>query len=195
MRRNRRVALPGELKLKTKVLNETQIRRMLRRMAGQIVERNGGVEDVMLVGIRTRGVPMAERLAAEIEALEDRQVPIGVLDITLYRDDLSTIAPQPVVKETRLPGPIDDLTVVLCDDVLFTGRTIRSALDALIDFGRPQSVQLAVLIDRGGRELPIQADFVGRQVQAGDHDTIEVRFHDIDDEDAVRLMEVVDHDG
>lgn len=190
MRRNRGVALPGGLKLKKTILGETQMRRMIRRIAGQIVERNGGVEGLMLIGIRTRGVPLAERLAAEIETLEGSQVPIGTLDITLYRDDFSSIGPQPLVKETRLPGPIEDQTLVLCDDVVYTGRTIRAALDALIDYGRPLAVQLAVLVDRGGRELPIQADYVGKQVAAGNDESVEVRFAGIDEEDTVMLMEI-----
>jgi pyrimidine operon attenuation protein/uracil phosphoribosyltransferase len=195
MRPNRRVALPGELKLKKTILGEQQMRRMIRRIAGQIVERNGGVADLMLVGIRTRGVPLAERIAAEVEIVEGSQVPIGILDITLYRDDLSTIGPQPLVKETHLPGPIDNQILVLCDDVLYTGRTIRSALDALIDYGRPLAVQLAVLIDRGGRELPIQADYVGKQVAAESEESVEVRFIGTDDEDKVMLMELEDNDG
>lgn len=187
--------MPGGLKLKKSILDDQQMRRMIRRIAGQIVERNGGVGDLMLVGIRTRGVPLAERIAAEIETLEGSQVPIGILDITLYRDDFSTIGPQPLVKETRLPGPIDDQTLVLCDDVLYTGRTIRAALDALIDYGRPLAVQLAVLVDRGGRELPIQADYVGRQVAAASDQSVEVRFAGIDDEDKVMLMELDKTDG
>jgi pyrimidine operon attenuation protein/uracil phosphoribosyltransferase len=195
MRPDRRVALPGGLKLKKSILGEQQMRRMIRRIAGQIVERNGGVSDLMLVGIRTRGVPLAERIAAEIEALEGSKVPIGILDITLYRDDFSTIGPQPLVKETRLPGPIDDQTLVLCDDVLYTGRTIRSALDALIDYGRPLAVQLAVLVDRGGRELPIQADYVGKQVAAAADESVEVRFAGTDEEDMVMLMGIEKSDG
>jgi len=187
--------LPGGLKLKKTILDEQQMRRMIRRIAGQIVERNGGVADLMLVGIRTRGVPLAERIAAEIEILEGSQVPIGILDITLYRDDLSTIGPQPLVKETRLPDPIDDQTLVLCDDVLYTGRTIRSAMDALVDYGRPLSVQLAVLVDRGGRELPIQADYVGRQVEAASDESVEVRFAGTDTENKVMLMRFDDSDG
>ena len=142
----------------------------------------------MLVGIRTRGVPLAERLAAEIEATEGAKVPIGILDITLYRDDLSTIAPQPVVKETRLPGTIDGQTVVLCDDVLFTGRTIRAALDALVDYGRPRAVRLAVLVDRGGRELPVQADVVGTEIRVAADELVEVRFQDTDDAEEVLIM-------
>jgi len=181
--------LSGGLKLKKNVLSAQQMARILRRMAGEILERNGGVEGLVLIGIRTRGVPMAEGLAAEIERSEGQKVPIGVLDITLYRDDLSVIAPQPVVKETRLPGPVDDQTLVLCDDVLYTGRTIRAALDALTDYGRPKAVQLAVLVDRGHRELPIQADFVGRKIASAADELIEVRFVATDGEDKVMIME------
>lgn len=174
------------------VLDSRQIARVLRRMAGEIVEKNETIEDLILVGIRTRGVPMAEALAAEIGRMENVEVPIGVLDITLYRDDLSTIAPQPVVRETHLPLPVEDRILVLCDDVLFSGRTIRAALDALIDFGRPKAVQLAVLIDRvGQRELPIQADVVGREVSTTLDQEVRVRFESIDGVDEV---EVVDRD-
>ncbi len=165
---------------------------MVRRMANQLVELDRGTDELMLIGIRTRGVPLAEALAAEIERLEGHRVPIGTLDITLYRDDLSTIAPQPVVRETSFPGPIDGRVLVLCDDVLFTGRTIRAALDALIDYGRPRAVQLAVLIDRGHRELPIQADVVGRRLATARDEVIEVRFAATDGEDGVLLMERVE---
>lgn len=187
--------MPGGQRLEKTLLGEAQMRRMIRRMAGEIVERNVGAVQLMLVGIRTRGVPLAERIAAEIEKLEGSTVPIGVLDITLYRDDFSTIGPQPLVKETRLPGPIEDQTLVLCDDVLFTGRTIRAALDALIDYGRPLAVQLAVLVDRGGRELPIQADFVGRQVAVEAGKSVEVRFTPADERDTVMLTVIESHDG
>ena len=187
--------MPGGQKLEKTLLGEAQMRRAIRRMAGEIVERNGGAGHLMLVGIRTRGVPLAERIAAEIETLEGSTVPIGVLDITLYRDDFSTIGPQPLVKETRLPGPIDDETLVLCDDVLFTGRTIRAALDALIDYGRPLAVQLAVLVDRGGRELPIQADYVGREVTVEEGRSVEVRFTPADDQDTVMLAVIESENG
>ncbi len=174
------------------VLDSRQIARVLRRMAGEIVEKNETIEDLILVGIRTRGVPMAEALAAEIGRMENVEVPIGVLDITLYRDDLSTIAPQPVVRETHLPLPVEDRILVLCDDVLFSGRTIRAALDALIDFGRPKAVQLAVLIDRvGQRELPIQADVVGREVSTTLDQEVRVRFESIDGVDEVEVVDRV----
>lgn len=187
--------MPGELKPRKTVLSRQQMRRIVRRMAVEILERNGGCEGLLLVGIRTRGVPLAGRIAAELEGLEGTDVPIGTLDITLYRDDLSTIASQPVLRETSLPGSIDGRLVVLCDDVLFTGRTVRAALDELKDYGRPRGVQLAVLIDRGGRELPIQADFVGRSVNADTDETVEVRFEETDEEDRVLLMEVTGSDG
>ena len=177
------------LKPKKSLLDGKQMGRVIRRMANQLVELNRGSEELVLVGIRTRGVPLAEALAAELEQLEGHAVPIGTLDITLYRDDLSTIAPQPVVRETSFPGPIDGRVLVLCDDVLYTGRTIRAALDALIDFGRPRVVQLAVLIDRGHRELPIQADVVGRTVATARNEVVEVRFAAVDGDDGVELVE------
>lgn len=163
--------------------------RAIRRMAIEIVEKNRGIDDLMVVGIRSRGVPIAERIAREIELMEGPGVPFGILDITLYRDDLTTIAPQPVVKPTKLPEPIDDKIIVLVDDVLYTGRTIRAALDALIDFGRPKQVMLAVLIDRGHRELPIHADVVGKMVPTDAEEVIKVKLTETDDEDEVLLME------
>jgi len=165
------------------------MRRAIRRMAIEVVERNRGTDDLMIVGIRTRGVPIAERLAQQIGELEETEVSTGVLDITLYRDDLTTIAPQPVVKPTKFPEPIDDKIVVLVDDVLYTGRTIRAALDALIDFGRPKAVQLAVLIDRGHREFPIHADVIGKTVPTDRSEVIKVKLVETDDEDEVLLME------
>ena len=170
------------------VLDRQQMRRVIRRMAGEILERNGGASGLLLVGIRTRGVPLSERLAEAIAKAEGSEVPRGVLDITLYRDDLSTIAPQPVVKESHLPE-IAGKTVVLCDDVLYTGRTVRAALDALLDYGRPRSVRLAVLVDRGHRELPIQADFVGRMLQTDAREQVEVAFPETDDgREEVRIL-------
>lgn len=180
--------MPSSLRPKQTILDKKQLRRVIRRIAGEIVEHAGGTSGLMLVGIRTRGVPFAERLAREIEAMEGSKVPVGVLDITLYRDDLSTIAPQPVVKESRFPAPIDDRVLVLCDDVLYTGRTIRAALDALIDYGRPRAVRLAVVVDRGHRELPIQADYPGKEVQTGEDEHVEVRFDEVDGADDVRIL-------
>jgi len=167
------------------------MKRVVRRMAGELIERNGGTEDLLLVGIRTRGVPLAERLVAEIKSVEGVEIPLGILDITLYRDDLSTIGAQPIVRESRLPGEIESRRVVLCDDVLYTGRTVRAALDALLDYGRPKGVQLAVLIDRGHRELPIQADIVGRVVPTTAREVVEVQFRETDDAERVRMMERV----
>ncbi len=175
---------------KNTILDAKQMARIIRRMAGEIVETHKDISDLLLVGIRTRGVPLAEKLAAEIERMEGHQVPVGVLDITLYRDDLSTIAAQPQVKGTHLPRPIDDrVVVILCDDVLYTGRTVRAALDELIDFGRPRAVRLAVLVDRGHRELPIQADVVGKKVPTSKDEVIEVSFQATDGVEQVRILE------
>jgi len=174
---------------KNTILDAKQMARIIRRMAGEIVERNKASDELLLVGIRTRGVPLAEKLAAEIERMEGHQIPVGVLDITLYRDDLSTIAAQPLVKATHLPRSIDGCVVVLCDDVLYTGRTVRAALDELVDFGRPRAVRLAVLVDRGHRELPIQADFVGKTVPTSQDEVIEVTFEATDSTEHVRILE------
>lgn len=174
---------------KNTILDAKQMARIIRRMAGEIVETHKDLSALLLVGIRTRGVPLAEKLAAEIERMEGHEIPVGVLDITLYRDDLSTIAAQPQVKGTHLPGQIEDRIVVLCDDVLYTGRTVRAALDELIDFGRPRAVRLAVLIDRGHRELPIQADVVGKKVPTSSEEVIEVTFLSTDPTEQVRILE------
>jgi pyrimidine operon attenuation protein / uracil phosphoribosyltransferase len=174
---------------KTTILDAKQMARIIRRMAGEIVERDRDFPAMLLVGIRTRGVPLAEALAAEIERMEGHKVPLGILDITLYRDDLTTIAANPVVKPTKLPEPIDDKVVVLVDDVLYTGRTVRAALDALIDFGRPKKVMLAVLVDRGHRELPIHADVIGKTVPTDANEVVKVKLVETDDEDEVLIME------
>jgi pyrimidine operon attenuation protein/uracil phosphoribosyltransferase len=177
------------MNVKKRLLDAARMQRAIRRMAIEIVERNRGIDDLLIVGIRSRGVPIGERLAREITEMERQQVPFGILDITLYRDDLTTIAPQPVVKPTKLPEPIDDKIVVLVDDVLYTGRTIRAALDALIDFGRPKAVMLAVLIDRGHRELPIHADVIGKTVPTDANEVIKVKMEETDGEDEVLIME------
>jgi pyrimidine operon attenuation protein/uracil phosphoribosyltransferase len=178
---------------KNTILDAKQMARIIRRMAGEIVEtsigRKGEAAELLLVGIRTRGVPLAEKLAAEIERMEGHKVPVGVLDITLYRDDLSTIAAQPQVKGTHLPRSLEGCVVVLCDDVLYTGRTVRAALDELVDFGRPRAVRLAVLVDRGHRELPIQADFIGKTVPTSQNEVIEVNFEATDGTEQVRILE------
>jgi pyrimidine operon attenuation protein/uracil phosphoribosyltransferase len=177
------------MNVKKRLLDSARMTRAIRRMAIEVVEKNRGLENLMIVGIRSRGVPIGERMTREIEQMEGQPVPFGILDITLYRDDLTTIAPQPVVKPTKLPEPIDGKTIVLVDDVLYTGRTVRAALDALIDFGRPQRVMLAVLIDRGHRELPIHADVIGKTVPTDAEEVIKVKLAETDDEDEVLLME------
>lgn len=165
--------------------------RAIRRMAIETVEKNRGLENLMIVGIRSRGVPIGERMAKEIEAMEGQAVPFGILDITLYRDDLTTIAPQPVVKPTKLPEPIDNKNIVLVDDVLYTGRTVRAALDAIIDYGRPKQVMLAVLIDRGHRELPIRPDHVGKNLPTASEEIVHVRLAETDTETGTGDDEVV----
>ena len=178
---------------KATVMDARQIDRALSRIAHEIVERNQGTDQLVLVGIRSRGVPLAETLTDKIEAFEGVRVPTGSVDITLYRDDLSQIAPNPIVQATELPFELENNVVVLVDDVLFTGRTIRSALNALIDYGRPRAIQLAVLIDRGHREFPIRADFVGKNVPTSLCEVIKVRCRDIDGDDSVIMFEVDDH--
>ncbi len=170
------------------ILDREAMRAAIRRMAAEIVAGNAGVDDLFLVGIRTRGVSLAEALADEIERTEGKRPTMGVLDITLYRDDLSTIGPQPVLRETRLDDPVDDRVLVLCDDVLFSGRTVRAALGALIDYGRPRRVELAVLVDRGLRELPIQADFVGERIETTPDEQVEVHFPSVDGDEKVEIL-------
>lgn len=165
---------------KAQIMDEAGIGRVLTRIAHEILERNKGVSGVMLVGIRTRGVPLSQRLAERIAEIEGVKVPVGILDITLYRDDLSTIAEHPIVHETKLPGNINGKIVILVDDVLFTGRTTRAAMDALVDYGRPRQIQLAVLIDRGHRELPIRADYVGKNVPTARREIVSVRLRETD---------------
>jgi pyrimidine operon attenuation protein/uracil phosphoribosyltransferase len=170
-----------------KVLDAEAIRRALTRIAHEIVERNKGVSSLALIGIRTRGAILAQRLAKEIEAIDGHAVPVGLLDITLYRDDLSRIAPNPVVHATDITFDITDLRLVLVDDVLFTGRTIRAALNALHDLGRPTAIQLAVLIDRGHRELPIRADYVGKNIPTQHREHVNVRLNELDEAEDVVL--------
>ncbi|MBE6097333.1 bifunctional pyr operon transcriptional regulator/uracil phosphoribosyltransferase PyrR [Schwartzia succinivorans] len=179
-----------ELIDKTVLMDGDAIRRALTRISHEIVEKNKGIDELMLVGIRTRGVPIAERVADEIEKIEGKRPQVGVLDITLYRDDLSSMAYQPLVRPTQMPTDISGKTIVLTDDVLYTGRTIRAALDALIDMGRPHIIQLAVLIDRGHRELPIRADYVGKNVPTSAHETVSVALQELDGEDKVMLKEI-----
>ena len=175
---------------KATIMDARQIDRALSRIAHEIVERNHGTDNLALVGIRSRGVPLAEALHGKIKEFEGVEIAIGSVDITLYRDDLSQIAPNPVVQATELDFEIESKVVVLVDDVLFTGRTIRAALDALIDYGRPRAIELAVLIDRGHREFPIRADFVGMNVPTSLLEVIKVQCLDIDGEDSVLMMEL-----
>ena len=169
----------------TIVFDARAMDRTLRRMADEIVELNEGTDDLIIVGIQRRGVQLAARIVASIRDREGADVPNGALDITLYRDDLQTVGPRPVVGPTNLPWAIDDKHVVIVDDVLYTGRTIRAAPDELADFGRPRRIGLAVLIDRGGRELPIQPDVVGKTVEVGEGQRVDVMVTEIDDRDAV----------
>jgi pyrimidine operon attenuation protein/uracil phosphoribosyltransferase len=181
-----------ELREKHVLMDEMDIKRALTRITHEIIEKNKGVENVAVIGIRRRGGPLADRLAENIEAIEGFKVPVGILDITLYRDDLTTMASQPLVRRTEVNFDINDKVIVLVDDVLYTGRTIRAALDALIDLGRPQSIQLAVLIDRGHRELPIKADFVGKNVPTSRLESVAVLVKEFDDRDAVIIQEIIE---
>ncbi len=177
---------------KAVVMDTSQLRRTIMRIAHEIVERNGGTEDIILVGIRNRGVPLADRIAKAIESFEGKSVPVGALDITLYRDDIQMISPNPLVGKTEINDDISERVVVLVDDVLFTGRTVRAALDELTDFGRPNSIQLAVLVDRGHREYPIRADFVGKNVPTSSTETVVVLLNETDGEEQVVLCDVVE---
>jgi pyrimidine operon attenuation protein/uracil phosphoribosyltransferase len=185
--------MADEFKLveKSRIMDATRMKRALSRLASEIVEENQGAEDLYLVGIRRRGVPLAERIADKIEGIEGKRPLYGILDITLYRDDLSTVGASPIVNRTELEEDIGNKIVVLVDDVLYTGRTIRAALDQLMDFGRPRKVQLAVLVDRGRehRELPIQADFVGKTVPTKSSEIIKVMLKEYDDIEAVGIFE------
>lgn len=174
---------------KAVVMTAADMNRVLARMASQVVENNPDLGNVLLVGIRRRGVPLAERIANKISEMDSITVATGALDITLYRDDLSTVGERPVVNKTELPADITGKTIILVDDVLYTGRTIRAALDELIDFGRPRRVQLAVLIDRGWRELPIQADYVGKTVTTTETEIIKVMLPEFDEVEKVIVVE------
>ncbi|MGE5308328.1 MAG: bifunctional pyr operon transcriptional regulator/uracil phosphoribosyltransferase PyrR [Deltaproteobacteria bacterium] len=177
------------MKEKAKIIDGPTMARSLTRIAHEIVEKNKGIQDLCLIGIRTRGVHLAARLAAAIGQIEKQPVPVGILDITLYRDDLTLVGAQPVVHKTEIDFDITGKNIVLVDDVLYSGRTIRAALDALVDLGRPTSIQLAVLVDRGHRELPIRPDYVGKNIPTAKNETVEVRLTEVEGKDEVVIVE------
>ncbi len=174
---------------KGQLMSASEIDRTLRRLAHEIVEKSGGTKHLALIGIRRRGVPLAQRIAAAMRGIDGVDVPVGTLDITLYRDDLSKVAPQAVLQKSDIPFSVDDMDLVLVDDVLYTGRTIRAAMNGLFDLGRPRRIRLCVLIDRGHREMPIEAQFFGRAVQTSDTEIIEVRLREVDNEERVVLVD------
>jgi len=176
------------------IMDADRMARTLTRIAHEIVERNRGLDDLAIVGVRTRGVPIARRLAQRLGEITGREVPTGALDITLYRDDLmhNPVGPQPVVRSTAIPFSVDNRVIILVDDVLYTGRTIRAALDEIIDFGRPRSIQLVVLVDRGHRELPIKADYVGKNVPTSHSESVAVRLQEIDGCDEVVIEKILE---
>ncbi|MFH1478793.1 MAG: bifunctional pyr operon transcriptional regulator/uracil phosphoribosyltransferase PyrR [Candidatus Omnitrophota bacterium] len=180
------------LKKKSPVLTKEDIARSIKRISHEILERNKGPKDLVIIGIRTRGYILAERVREEIKRIDGATIPVGALDITLYRDDLSVISEQPVIHNTEIDFNIEGCDVVLVDDVLYTGRTVRCALDALIDFGRPKTIQLAVLVDRGHRELPIRADYVGKNIPTSQKELVQVSLEELDKEDSVILEEKQD---
>lgn len=183
--------MDNSFKKRKELMDGDGLRRVLTRIAHEIVEKNKGIDNLVLVGIRTRGVPIARRLAEKIKEFEGQDVPVGILDITLYRDDLSLVAEQPIVHQTEIPFDISNKKLVLVDDVLYTGRTVRAALDALIDLGRPRLIQLAIIIDRGHRELPIRADYVGKNLPTALSEIVSVNLNETDGEDKVLLMEKI----
>ena len=170
------------------VLDSSSIERAIVRMAHELLEKNKGTEGLCLIGIQTRGVILANRLEKVIESIAKVKVPVGILDINLYRDDLTKVSEQPIIHKTEINFDLDNKTAVLVDDVLYTGRTVRSALDALVDFGRPRRIELAVLIDRGHRELPIRADFVGKNIPTSDEEIVHVHFHEKDQKEEVIVV-------
>lgn len=177
------------MKEKAQLMDDKAITRAITRISHEIIERNKGIEDVVLVGIKTRGVPIANRISKKIESIEGELVNTGEVDITLYRDDLKEIDVDPVINGSNIDFDINDKVVILVDDVLYTGRTVRSALDAIMDIGRPKSIQLAVLVDRGHRELPVRADYVGKNVPTSRHEIISVMLSETDEQDSVTIKE------
>ena len=172
-------------------MSPSEIERTLVRLAHEMTERNNGVADVVLVGIKRRGIPLAQRLGKLLQRIEKKEIPVGVLDISLYRDDLTTLGPKPVVQKGEIGVPVEGKVVILIDDVLYTGRTVRAAMDALFAHGRPRLVQFCVLIDRGHRELPVEATFVGRRIQTQENEIVEVQLKETDDAEKVLLVEKV----
>ena len=177
-----------ELNESAQILDSAGIQRAVTRIAHEIVERNNGTDELVLIGLRSRGVDLARRIAKELKVIDGADVPVGALDVTLYRDDLDRVGPQPVVRKTEIPFSVNEKRVVLVDDVLYTGRTVRAALDSLIDLGRPRLIQLAVLVDRGHRELPIRADYVGKNVPTSRHEQVQVLLTEEDGLDKVLIV-------
>lgn len=178
------------MKKQVQLMDDKAINRILTRIAHEILEKNKGASDIILIGIKTRGVPLANRLAEKIKFIEDTTVPVGMVDITLYRDDLSKETIDPVIHGSKINFDINDKTVILIDDVLYTGRTVRAALDALVDIGRPRNIQLAVLVDRGHRELPIRADYVGKNVPTSRDEVVNVKLEEVDKDNYVIIEKV-----
>jgi pyrimidine operon attenuation protein / uracil phosphoribosyltransferase len=187
-KQNTRKEAKMNAKIKSRVLDSEGIKRALQRMSHEIIEKNQGIKNLAVIGIRSRGAYLAERIAANLEKIEGQKVPLGAIDITLYRDDLTEIAEQPVVRATDIDFDITGKKIVLVDDVLFSGRTVRCALDELIDFGRPANIQLAVLIDRGHREFPIRPDYVGKNIPTGKQESVEVRIKETDGAEEVVVL-------
>ena len=176
---------------KAQIMDEQAINRAVTRISHEIIEKNKGINDLVLIGIQRRGVPLAHRIAQKIKEVEGATIPVGILDITLYRDDLSLLAEHPIIKGTEIDFSITGKKIVLIDDVLYTGRTIRAAIDALMDFGRPKMIQLAILIDRGHRELPIRADYVGKNVPTSNDEVVHVKVNEVDGENKVIISTII----
>jgi len=179
-----------KVQIKSKIMDDQDLGRTIARLTHEILEKNKGHENIVVIGMRTRGVYLAERIAKKLKEVDNKEVPFGILDITLYRDDFRTALKQPKIQITDIPFSIDNKNIILVDDVLYTGRTVRAALDALMDFGRPASIQLAILVDRGHRELPIKADFIGKNVPTSYGEEIRVHMKEIDEDDGVFLVDI-----